>query len=164
MIFSGCYEERACVSCGDLRSRVTPTSLMFFMGLAAVGLAVISQAHGVILEARWWHWPVGLIGELVLTLTLLSVGLWLRDALLPMPDTCPSCSKPMVPTATGFFDFAFFPSPSEVILLVVFVGLHVAFLAWLSSGEGIANGGLVTLLPFFWTPPRNAPALSPENW
>ena len=164
MIFSGTFEERACVSCGDLRCRVTPTSLLFFISLAAGGLVVISRAHGVILEAQWWHWPVGFVGELVLTLTLLTVGLWLRDALLPMPDICPSCSKPLGPTGTGFFDFAFFPSSSEVILLVVFVALHVAFLAWLSPGEGIANGSLVTLLPFFWTPPRNAPALSPENW
>ena len=28
----------------------------------------------------------------------------------------------MVHTATGFYDFAFFPSLSEVILLMVFVG------------------------------------------
>ena len=131
MIFSGSYVERACVSCGDVWSRVTPTSLLFFIWLAAGGLSVIPQAHGVILEARWWHWPVGFMGELVLTLTLLTVVLWLRDALWPVPDICPSCSKPLVPTVSGFFDFAFFPRPSEVILLVVFVGLHVAFLAWL---------------------------------
>ena len=137
---------------------------MFFLLLAVGGLGVINGALAEILEPRWWHWPACFIGELVLTLVLVSLVIWLRDALLPMPETCPSCSEPMVPTTTGFYDFALIPSPTEVILLVVFVGLHVAYLAWLSPGDGMANGSLWTLLPFFWTPPRNAPALSPENW
>lgn len=54
---------------------------------------------------------------------------------------------------------------STSIMLCVLLAIGgLAVVAWLSPGEGIATGSLWTLLPFFWTPPRNAPALSPEDW
>ena len=164
MIFSGFFEERTCPSCGDRRTRVTPTSLLFFVLLAVGGLAVLTEAHGALFEPRWWHWPAGFVAELILLLLLLTVLLWVRDTLLPLPGACPTCSEPMVTTTTGFYDFALLPTQSEVLLLVLFVGAHLAFLTWLSPGGGIANGSLWTLLPFFWTPPRHAQALLPQNW
>jgi len=164
MIFSGFFEERTCVDCGDIAAQVTPTSTMLFVLLAIGGLAVIMGAHGVILEPHWWHWPIGFVGELALALILLGVILGLRNTLAPLPEDCSNCSDPMVPTTRSFFGFAIMPSSSEVVLVLVFLSLHVAFLAWLTPGERMATGSLWNFLPFFWTPPRNAPALSPENW
>ncbi len=164
MIFSGFFEERVCASCGDSRTRVTPTSVLFLVLLAVGGLAVLTEAHGVILDPHWWHWPAAFIGEILLASILLGGILGVRNALAPLPDACPRCSEIMISTSRGFFDFAVMPSRAELMLLVVFVGLHVAFLAWLNPGEGMATSSLWTILPFFWTPPRDAPLLSPENW
>ena len=164
MIFSGFLEERACANCGESRTRVTPTSVMFFVLMAVGGLAVLTESQGVIRDPQWWHWPAAFGGELVLTAVLLGIVIGVRNAFAPMPDTCPSCSEIMISTRRGFFDFAVMPSRAELVLLIIFVGLHVAFLAWLQPGEGMAAGSLWTLVPFFWTPPRNAPLLSPENW
>ncbi len=126
MIFSGHMQSRGCVECDYVTVRPTPTSIFFFLGLAAAGTGFIIPALSDVVGSRWWYWLAVPIAELVVIFLAMSALVWLRDRLHPFPANCPLCSGEVVSKGGGFYDFGCLPSALEFLLLILFVGAHVA--------------------------------------
>ncbi len=136
MLFSGFYSERQCASCGHKVARTTPTSLIFFLMLAAGGTGVVVPGLARLYGPKWWYFaPVG-GAELILVVVTLGGLDWIRDRILGSMETCPLCSGTMKPTISGMYDFGCLPTLLEVVLLVIFVALHIAIILWLRSASG----------------------------
>ena len=132
MIFSGHMLICGCSECDYETARSTPTSVIFFIALAAVGTAFLlpglAAAHG----SRWWYWVVVPIAELVAIFLLMGSVVWLRDMIRPMPAKCPQCSGEMERIGSGFYDFGCLPSAVELLMLLLFMAAHVLVAAWLT--------------------------------
>jgi MFS family permease len=126
MIFSGFVRVRGCAECDYETARATPTSLFFFLGLAAGGVGLIIPGLTDVFGSRWWYWVTVPIAELVVIFLAMSALLWLRDRIHPFPTSCPRCSGELVPKASGFYDFGCLPTAVELLLLLLFITVHVA--------------------------------------
>lgn len=126
MIFSGHLSTRGCAECDFQVARPTPTSILFFFGLAAIGTGFsipgLSNAFG----SRWWYWLAVPVAELVAVFLAMGALLWIRDRILPFPTRCPRCSGTLVSKGGGFYDFGCLPSAVELLLLLLFVAAHLA--------------------------------------
>lgn len=136
MVFSGFYRERQCASCGHDVARTTPTSLLFFLMLVAAGIAVVVPQLARLYGPKWWYFaPVG-GAELILVIVTLGALDWVRDRIFGSMETCPLCSGTMKPTVSGMYDFAWFPTLLEVVLLLVFVAVNIGIMLWLRDAPG----------------------------
>ena len=130
MLFSGQYSERECASCGHKVARSTPTSLLFFLMLAAGGMAVVVPRLARLYGPKWWYFALVGVAELILVTVILGALAWIRDRVLGSMKTCPRCSGTMKSTISGMYDFRSLPTLLEVVLLVVFVAVHIGIVFW----------------------------------
>ena len=132
VIFSGFYSERQCAGCEYTKGRTTPTSLLFFVALTGLGTSLLMPVATDLFGAHWWVFVALPAGELVVILTAMSLLVVVRDTLQGPLESCPRCSGTMVLKYSGMYDFAFIPTPLELLLTILFIAGHVAiiFLAW----------------------------------
>jgi hypothetical protein len=128
MFFSGQVVGFGCTQCGYESARQTPTSILFWIGLAAAATAFMVPALSDALGLRWWYWVVVPLAELVLIVLLQGFLVWLRDALVPIPKKCPQCSGLVERKYGGFYDFGCMPTVLEMLLFLILIAGHVILL------------------------------------
>ncbi len=125
MIFSGFMQSRGCTRCDYETVRATPTSILFFPALAAIGTGFVVPGLSDVFGSRWWYWLAVPVAELLGVLLAMGALVWLRDRLRPFPEECPRCSCRLVSKGGGFYDFGCLPSALEFLLLILFVAAHL---------------------------------------
>jgi hypothetical protein len=124
MIFSGQIQSRNCEACKVEFSRVTPTSILFFVFLLGAGFALVMPLFAELTDRRW----LAVVAAISATIAWLVLLLWgagaLNRRLNPMPDTCPKCGVEMR-RGGGFYDFGLIPTGQEILVAVVYVGVFL---------------------------------------
>ncbi len=136
VIFSGFYSERQCAECGHTKGRTTPTSLLLFVVLMGLGTGLLMPVVTDLFGAHWWFFVALPAGELVVILTAISLLVSVRDTLQGPLESCPRCSGTMVLKYSGMYDFAFIPTPLELLLTILFIAGHVAIISLVWNGAG----------------------------
>jgi hypothetical protein len=126
MVFSGFTSVRGCEECEYETMRATPTSILFFPALAILGTGFVVPGFSGVFGSRWWYWLAVPVAELLVIFLAMGALVWLRDRLHPFPASCPHCSGKVVSKGGGFYDFGCLPSALEFLLLILFVGAHLA--------------------------------------
>ncbi|NIM52969.1 MAG: hypothetical protein GTO22_27655 [Gemmatimonadales bacterium] len=126
MIFSGHFAMRSCAEC-DLRwGRVTPTSIMFYLGLLVFGIALSTQPMLAVVGPSSVAIAVALAANVVLLLGLLAGIDILKTMLVQLPEHCPKCGRELT-KGGGFYDFRSIPTLHELVAMVGYFGAILAF-------------------------------------
>jgi len=81
VIFSGCYSERQCAECEHTKGRTTPTSLLFFVALTALGTRLLMPVVTDLFGGHWWVFVALPAGELIVIVTAMILLVIVRDRL-----------------------------------------------------------------------------------
>jgi MFS family permease len=151
MIFSGHFVDAECPSCGFTRGRKTPTSILFFLLLAAAGAGLLLPVLKNVFGWRWWYLIAIPAGELVLPFLLLSLLAGLQELLFPLPKRCPSCSAEMEAGSCYWYDFGCLPTLLEVLVCGLHLVGHIVAILWIAGGAGRLGSALLAVLGFLVT-------------
>ena len=122
MIFSGFYSQQQCTECEHTKGRTTPTSLLFFVALMALGTRLLMPVVADLFGAHWWVFVALSACELIVIVTAMILLVIVRDTLQGPLESCPRRSGTMVLKYSGMYDFGFTPTPVELLL----AGCHSA--------------------------------------
>jgi hypothetical protein len=123
-MFSGYVASRWCKTCGVDFQQVTPTSILFFLGMIVLGTLLSLAPVKAIAGPGWRVIPLALIANVVLTVLLLSVIQLVSSVFQPLPKVCPRCKKNME-GGGSFYDFAMVPTLQEIAFFVIYLGIQI---------------------------------------
>ena len=128
MIFSGMATHYGCSRCDFTGSQARSTSLMLYIGLLGMSLAIFIPQAKVAVDLTWYIVLGIILGEVFLLFIAGYVSEWIADRFDRIPATCPKCRASVVSKGTGFYDFSIIPHFTDIFTTILFVAYNlVAF-------------------------------------